>query len=319
MTETRIEHVICVSYIGDLVSAATVLPLLASQGQRVAVLADATAAPLLSGDARVAAVRSVRSANAIVWRSVVLAYLLGVRRTRGRVVNLEVYRPRWRFVATCCRWLRLPARRIDLPNLLADNQRSARGEPTVQGHRNDYYALALGGEVPSRPPRLVVDATVCAPALDRLHVVRHGRAPLVIAHLGASNAAKWPPLELVAGLLGRLERTGCVGVIVGAAADASLARRALALLGRDSQVVDACGRLDLREFAALASQAQLFVGGDSGPLKVAEAVGVPTVSFWHAHQPSPEFGGPRGPGHATLPTTATLDEATSAARALLPR
>ncbi len=83
--------------------------------------------------------------------------------------------------------------------------------------------------------------------------------------------------------------------------------------------MDACGRLDVRELAALTSQADLFIGGDSGPLKIAEAVGARTLSFWHRGQPSAAFAGPRGPGHAMLPATASAEEALAAARQLLAR
>jgi ADP-heptose:LPS heptosyltransferase len=78
---------------------------------------------------------------------------------------------------------------------------------------------------------------------------------------------------------------------------------------------DWVGRLTLPELAALLAMCDLYVGGDSGPLKMAEAVGARSVSFWGPT--SATFLGPRGPHHRTLPFEASPDEAAAAAMALL--
>ena len=72
-----------------------------------------------------------------------------------------------------------------------------------------------------------------------------------------------------------------------------------------------------RELPALLRGAALFVGGDSGPLKVAEAVGARTLSFWASGATAAAFAGPRGSGHVALPFDSDAEQAAAAARALL--
>lgn len=320
MAQTQTTRIFSVSYIGDLVMATTALPLSAAACHGLSVVAAPAAAPLLVADPRLAAVHVVRSSWPLVWRAEVLAQLLRARRAGESVLNLEVYAPRWRFVARCCRLLRLPARHLALPALLADNQRSACGQPTTRSHRSDYYALAVGGEPPAPPLRLSVDNTLGEQAQQRLFGRVPTRQSLVLTHLGSSDSRRRAPPKLLADLLARLSTEAAfLPVLVGSASDADLARQVLERLGPATPVLDACGCLNLRELAALTSLAALFVGGDSGPLKIAEAVGARTLSFWQADQPSATFAGPRGSGHVALPATATLDEADSAARALLSR
>lgn len=312
------DRVFSVSYIGDLVAATAALPLLVSQERRVVVVAAPAAASLLRGDERVAAVRLVRSSRSVSWRAEVLAHLLRARQAGESVLNLEVYPPRWRFVVRWCQLFRLDARHLDLPALLEDNRRSALGEPTTRPHRSDYYALAVGSQPPAPPPQLAVDAALAGRACERLLGGRTNGQPLVLAHLGSSDPGRRPPLELMAALLRHLAADGaCVPLLVGSASEAGLVRHVAERLGPTSPAVDACGRLDLRELAALTSRARLFVGGDSGPLKIAEAVGAHTLSFWHTGQPSAAFAGPRGAGHVTLPASVSSEAALAAARQLL--
>ena len=309
------ELVFSVSYIGDLVSATSVLPLLDVARTRISVVAAPAAAPLLAGDARLARLRVVGSSNALGWRSQILWHLLGARRPT-RVLNLEVYPPRWRFLTRACQLLRVPARHMDLPALLFDNRLSASGEPTKRAHRSDYYAVAAGAEPPAPPPGLSIHASLVDECRRRLGTHDEAGLRSLLIHPGSSDPARRAPLDLLAALAAGL---GCRPIVIGSAAESGLAQALLERLPPHTQAVDACGRLDVRELAALTSQADLFIGGDSGPLKIAEAVGAGTLSFWQRGQPSAAFAGPRGPGHAMLPATASTEEALAAARRLLAR
>lgn len=309
------ELVFSVSYIGDLVTAASVLPLLEVPPTGISLVAAPAAAPLLAGDDRVSRVRVVSSSHAMGWRAQVLWQLLGARRP-ARVLNLEVYVPRWRFLVSACRLLSLPARHLELPALLADNHRSAVGEPTGRPHRSDYYAVAASAEPPAPLPRLSVDTRLADECLRRLVTHERDGARWLLIHPGSSDLARRAPLDLLAALASGLGRRP---ILVGSPAEAGLAQALLQRLPPHTRAIDASGRLDLRELAALTSQADLFIGGDSGPLKIAEAVGARTLSFWHRGQPSAAFAGPRGPGHATLPATASAAEALAAASQLLAR
>lgn len=311
------ELVFSVSYIGDLVTAAGALPLLdAAHGLPALVVAPA-AAPLVSADARLSAVHVVSSSTPLGWRAQVLKLLIGARGRRSCVLNLEVYAPRWRFLARSCRVLGLPARHLDLAGMLADNRRSALGEPTCLAHRSDYYSMAVGAELPAPWPRLTIDAARAEQARGRL--LLDSGAQFVLVHPGSSDPARRAPLDLLARVVSGLAAVGCRAVVTGTRAESDLAHGLQERLAPGARAISACGRLDLRELAALTSQADLFIGGDSGPLKIAEAVGARTLSFWHRGQPSAAFAGPRGPGHATLPATASAAEALAAASQLLAR
>jgi lipopolysaccharide heptosyltransferase I len=54
----------------------------------------------------------------------------------------------------------------------------------------------------------------------------------------------------------------------------------------------------LLQLAALIARSRIFVGGDTGPLHLAAAVGIPTVALFGPS--SPRRNGPYGPGHVVL-------------------
>lgn len=83
-------------------------------------------------------------------------------------------------------------------------------------------------------------------------------------------------------------------VFVGAEADRALADAIMR--GRPERCVNLCGRLSVRESAAVIAGAALFAGNDSGPMHLAQAVGTPLVAvFSGLYPPGQWFPG----GHAT--------------------
>lgn len=60
-----------------------------------------------------------------------------------------------------------------------------------------------------------------------------------------------------------------------------------------------CGRLDLRQTAAVLVQSRLLLGHDSGPMHLAAALGVPAVAVFSRRNPLGKWF-PLGPNHATL-------------------
>jgi ADP-heptose:LPS heptosyltransferase len=86
-------------------------------------------------------------------------------------------------------------------------------------------------------------------------------------------------------------------VFVGADADRPAAERlGMRWLG---PVIMACGSLTPRQSAAVLGRAALFVGHDSGPLHLAAAMQVPTVSVFGGHN-RPRRWHPYGPRHQVL-------------------
>jgi len=315
-----------VTSIGDLVLATLAFDMIARRAcGPLTVVGAPTAAALLGSDARVAALRLVRSSRALVWRAEALRHLWAARRAGARVVNLEMYPPRWRFVRRVGSRLGLSGVTLDLPAFRADNERSSRGESTELPHRAHHYARALGqtGEPP--PPRLVVSSVATAAIERRLASAAEHEgwawpaAPAcVVVHPGSTERARRPPPTLVAALLGGLAAVRPIWpVFIGAADERAAAARIVAALPRERPALDLCGRVPLVELAALVGRARLFVGGDSGPLKIAEAVGARTLSLWAPGATRAAFAGPRGPGHAALGFEASLDQALSAAQTLL--
>jgi heptosyltransferase-2 len=116
--------------------------------------------------------------------------------------------------------------------------------------------------------------------------------PLVVVHVGAGTPAKqWPPEKWRAVIAGLRGRCGARVVLVGGAAERSIA--AAIRDGWSSLAVDWTGQLDLEELAALIEQADLFLGADSGPAHLAAAVGTPVVVLFSGTN-QPEQWQPRG-------------------------
>jgi ADP-heptose:LPS heptosyltransferase len=302
-------HLFSVTSIGDLVLATSVFDLARADGAALTVVTAPPAAALLRADPRLSAVRLVRSSSPVGWRIETLRALLAARRARATLVNLEVYPARWAFLRRAASALRLPARTLDLPALRADNARSSHGEPTSWPHRAHYYARALDCEGEPPPPRLLLDDEARAAVERRVRrEVAHEGLPArvhehvrVVVHPGSTEAARRPAPALLASAVGAVgTHRRILPILVGTPDELGDALRLEAALSADVPRLNLCGRLPLGELPALIASASLFVGGDSGPLKVAEAVGARTLSFWAPGATAPAFAGPRGPGHAAL-------------------
>lgn len=98
---------------------------------------------------------------------------------------------------------------------------------------------------------------------------------------------RWP-VEGFAAVAGALSARGITPVVVGTAAEATLAA---AIPG----AIDLTGRTNLLELGAVASGAALAVGNDTGPMHLAAALGAPSVVLFGGAS-DPELTAPRGPG-----------------------
>ena len=84
----------------------------------------------------------------------------------------------------------------------------------------------------------------------------------------------------------------------GGAEDEAYVRQAILSVKRKDSVVDFAGKLTLHQLSYAAEQCTLFVSNDSGPLHLAVAANVPTVSFFGPE--TPYKYGPRGWPHVVL-------------------
>lgn len=211
---------------------------------------------------------------------------------------------------------------IDLQGLLRSGlMTAATGAPARVGLRSAregagvFYNFAVddrGGEVHAVDRLLRVaeafgapigglDVAVACTSADRrwarTELARLPR-PLVALNVGARWVTKrWPP-EQFAAIARRLqERRGAGLILVGAPEDRPLVDALVAALGPTRQpVLDLCGRTTLPELAALASEVDLFLSNDTGPLHLAVAAGAWTVGIYTCT--SPTRTGPYGPRSA---------------------
>lgn len=132
-------------------------------------------------------------------------------------------------------------------------------------------------------PRLTppVDAVAAA---DRVLDGRTG--PFIGVHASGGRESKQWHLDRFAAVARRLSETrGATIVLTGSTSDRPLVdavRRELTGVS----VIDASGSLDLPALAALLARLDLFVTGDTGPMHLAAAVGVPVVALFGPSNPA---------------------------------
>lgn len=154
---------------------------------------------------------------------------------------------------------------------------------------------ALGSPAPAGTPaaRLALAPAAHDAAARALGPL--ARQPFVALLPGAGKEANRPPVELLAASLRRAREggAGLAAVILGGRGDRERARE----LARRTGALDLTGQLALDETAAVLARARAVLGGDTGPLHVARAVGTPVVSLFFAADPART--GPGGlPGEA---------------------
>ncbi|GMV08174.1 MAG: hypothetical protein AMXMBFR53_44490 [Gemmatimonadota bacterium] len=305
--------VFSVSRAGDLVSATATFDTLLARHGSLRVVTSPEAAPLLAGDDRLDGVEAVAATSALGWRTAVLGHVARARRAGRVVANLEVYQPRWRFVRRLARLAALPGYALDLPGWRAEE-----GSDGPVRHVAEFYAAALGlEEVP--PPRLRPGPAARGAVDDALRDLGlPADAPVVVMHPGSHpgwTAKRADPAVFVAVARAAVHLGGVRVILVGSRAEEELCRDLAREAGVGDGVASLAGALGLGALPELIRRAHLFVGNDSAPLKVAEAVATRTVSLWTATSPSRLA--PRGDGHRAFPGDARPAEVAEAALALL--
>ena len=143
----------------------------------------------------------------------------------------------------------------------------------------------------------------CAEARRREWAPTPGALTLGIV-IGARGRKQWPREQLLE-LLQRLQtRPGLVLVLFAGPEQRGEATR----LGRDLvRPVIVAPQVGIRDFAAMLGSCTLVVTGDTGPMHLAAAVGVPTVSVFHVTDP--RCYAPRGPLHRAVRVDGTQGSA----------
>jgi heptosyltransferase-2 len=169
----------------------------------------------------------------------------------------------------------------------------ARPKPRT-GHESDRL-LALADERSAvYPPRLRPTAEDERVVLDLLAggSIRDGESFLAIAPGSIWGSKRWPYYgELAARLAAHADV-----VVVGGQDDFALGEEIVRAVGpMGGRAVNACGKLTLRQSAALIARAAVLITNDSAPLHLATAMSTPVVALFGPTVPAFGFG-PIGAG-----------------------
>ena len=275
------------AFLGDVVLTTPLLEALARRHGPVDVVTTPAAAPLVETHPAVRRVivydkrRADRGLSGLVR-------LAGTLRAGGYAIAYLPHRSLR--TAALARLAGIP-RRIGFhdgwPSLYTGVRRRPAG-----GHEIDRL-LALADERPHHQtaPSLGVTAGDHAAAERLLREARVAAPFVAIAPGSIWGTKRWPGY---AALAERLAGRAAV-VAVGGPEDAALGGAIVAAVrGAGGSAADACGRLGVREAAALIARAAVLITNDSAPLHFAAAMGTPTVAVFGPTVP--DFGfGPRGP------------------------
>lgn len=108
--------------------------------------------------------------------------------------------------------------------------------------------------------------------------------PLVGMHVGAkAPSRRWPFARFAAVADELIEQHGAHVVLTGNAADSAITR--LVRLHMRHTPLDLAGKTSLGGLAAVIERMSLFIGNDSGPAHLAEAVGTPSITLFGPTDP----------------------------------
>lgn len=183
------------------------------------------------------------------------------------------------------------------PNLLATNHKvSLKGEPhiTDRSLAIAQAACPAGTEIATSGP-LPVDAAAREMVAAQLQQLHPG-SPLLVFHYGTTWSTKLWSKGCWRTLTERLVEDGLRPVFTwGSDWEREAVEEITA--GLEEQVV-IWPRGSLKEFVALIDAADLVIGGDTGPVHIAAAVGTPTISLFRVTDS--HRNGPRGENHIRL-------------------
>ncbi len=281
--------VIQTAFLGDVVLTTPLLAALAERHGPLDVVTTPAAAPLLE---TLPAVRRVRRYDKRGTERGLTGFFTLARALRAERYETAYLPHRSLRSALLARFARVP-RRVGFhdgwPSLYTEVKRRPRA-----GHEIDRLLALADIKPPHQTPPALVTTLADRAAVERL--LREGSLggePFVAIAPGSIWGSKrWP---YYAELAQRLAARVAV-VVVGSADDRALGDAIVAAGGR---AVNACGRLSLRESAALIGKAAALVTNDSAPLHFAAAAGTPIVALFGPTLPTFGFG-PRGPRDVAL-------------------
>ncbi|OGC89577.1 MAG: hypothetical protein A2W25_14535 [candidate division Zixibacteria bacterium RBG_16_53_22] len=143
--------------------------------------------------------------------------------------------------------------------------------------------VSLGIEVNGLLPRLELTATAIAGAKM---LVGGDPKPYIVMHPGSGGSAPNWPIEYYRELAVMVMESAGYGVVITGNNDR--------IGDFDERCVDLNGKTDMEELAGVIAGAALFISGSTGPLHLADSLGVGCMGFFIRHQVvGPERWGPR--------------------------
>lgn len=158
--------------------------------------------------------------------------------------------------------------------------RQARGRHTVETNLDALRRIGVHPQAHERA--LVLEPGDAARARVAELLTRHGLAAQRFVHIHAPSRWHfkcWTTAGWVE-VASRLQAAGWPVVLTAAPDEAEIRMTAAVQQRLASPAVDLSGQLQLRELAALAGEARLFVGVDSAPMHIAAAMRTPTVALF---------------------------------------
>lgn len=158
-------------------------------------------------------------------------------------------------------------------------------DPTT-GHKEfciTSFARRQGVEVRAEHPRLQTDRAVVADVKTRIGKMTAG--PVILIHAGPTWPVKQWPDDSWSVLVSELKGRGFQNIFQLGSGLKDYSNLGARDSGAVAGAVSLLGKLSLAESLALISEADLFIGIDSGLLHAATSFRVPTVGIWGATSP----------------------------------
>lgn len=163
------------------------------------------------------------------------------------------------------------------------------------------FARAIGAQWSGHPPMVAPHDQHDLDMAKMLLAERDDLDAEMIVALApaAGQTIKQWPTDCFARLIDAvLEKKRVHFAIIGAPGDKLLAQEILAACHHRESVQDLTGRTNLNQLAAVLKQCDLFIGGDTGPMHMAQAVGTQVIALFGPTNPARL--GPRGDSHITI-------------------
>jgi ADP-heptose:LPS heptosyltransferase len=165
------------------------------------------------------------------------------------------------------------------------NQRMAQHRSWVQKHEAEYnldLVKACGADGLPSPPKIFLSEQEKQKGLQQLiKIVGSDKKPIII-HPGSAGSVQSWPLESFLELSHKLAGINETVIFTGGKGEEMLLERAKITYHTNIHVIGA-GSLNLREFASVIVHAKLMISNSTGPLHIASALEVPTLSFYPAY------------------------------------